>query len=108
MLDRSCNGLLLYPRSLYIYFGLGFLLVHKTGLPVLSQCYSVLSLLVDAGCSVGITAFCGTDVGDVGGAELEEPVDKPEDNDRYVVLRAAFYPSAILDELWFLATGPLV
>ena len=36
-----------------------------------------LSLLVDAGCSVGITASCGTDVGDVGVAELEEPVDKP-------------------------------
>ena len=37
----------------------------------------VLSLLVDAGCTVGITAFCGTGVGDVGVAELEEPGDKP-------------------------------
>ena len=37
----------------------------------------VLSLLVNAGCNVGITAFCGTDVGDVGVAELEEPVNKP-------------------------------
>ena len=36
-----------------------------------------LSLLVDAGCHVGITASCGTDVGDVGVAELEKPVDKP-------------------------------
>ena len=34
-----------------------------------------------------------TDVGNVGVAELEEL-----DNDRYVVLRAAFYPSAIFDE----------
>ena len=33
----------------------------------------VLSLLVDAGCS----AFCNTDVGDVGVAELQELVDKP-------------------------------
>ena len=37
----------------------------------------VLSLLVDAGCIVGTTASCGTDAGDVGVAELEEPVDKP-------------------------------
>ena len=37
----------------------------------------VLSLLVDAGCNVGITASCNTDVGDVGVAELEELVDKP-------------------------------
>ena len=37
----------------------------------------VLSLLVDAGCNVGITSSCGTDVGDVGVAGLEEPVDKP-------------------------------
>ena len=37
----------------------------------------VLSLRVDAGCNVGITASCGIDVGDVGVAELEDPVDKP-------------------------------
>ena len=36
-----------------------------------------LSFLVDAGCNVGITASCNTDVGDVGVAELEELVDKP-------------------------------
>ena len=36
----------------------------------------VLSLLVISG-NVGIIASCGTDVGDVGVAELEEPVDKP-------------------------------
>ena len=36
----------------------------------------VLLLLV-TGCNVGITASCGTDVGDVGVAELEEPVDEP-------------------------------
>ena len=37
----------------------------------------VLSLLVDAGCCVGIKASCGKAVGDVGVAELEEPVDRP-------------------------------
>ena len=37
----------------------------------------VLSLLVDAGCCVGTTDSCNTDVGVVGAAELEEPVDKP-------------------------------
>ena len=67
-----------------------------------------LSLLVDAGCNVGTTAFCNTDVGDVGVAELEELVDKTRDNHWYVFRRAALYPSAIFDELWFLATSPLV
>ena len=37
----------------------------------------VLSLLVDAGCNVGNTASCNTDVGDVSVAVLEELVDKP-------------------------------
>ena len=37
----------------------------------------VLSFLVDAGCNVGTTASCNTDVGDLGVAELEELVDKP-------------------------------
>ena len=32
-----------------------------------------LSLLVDAGCNVGTTTSCNTDVGDVGVAVLEEP-----------------------------------
>ena len=37
----------------------------------------ILSLLVDAGCCVGVTASCDADVGEVSEAELEEPVDKP-------------------------------
>ena len=37
----------------------------------------ILSLLVDAGCNVGITSSCNSDVGDVGVAGLEELVDKP-------------------------------
>ena len=51
----------------------------------------LLSLLVDAGPNVGITAPCGTDVVDVSVTELE-------DSDRHVVLRAAFYSFAIFDE----------
>ena len=37
----------------------------------------VLSLRVVAGTNVGITESCGRDAGDVGVAELEEPVDQP-------------------------------
>ena len=37
----------------------------------------VISLRVDAGRHVEITASCGGDAGDVGVAELEEPVDRP-------------------------------
>ena len=36
-----------------------------------------LSLLVDAGYSVGVTVSCDEDVGDVGEDELEELVDRP-------------------------------
>ena len=36
----------------------------------------ILSLLVDAGCSVGVTASCDEDVGDVGEDEVEELVDR--------------------------------
>ncbi len=44
-----------------------------------SPCTSslILSLLVDAGCSVGVTASCDEDAGDVGEDELEELVDRP-------------------------------
>ena len=52
-----------------------FLLVHATGSPI--SVLLELSLLVDAGCNVGTTASCNTDVGDVGVAELGELVDKP-------------------------------
>ena len=37
----------------------------------------MLSLLVDAGCSVGVTAPCDEEKGDVGEDELEELVDRP-------------------------------
>ena len=33
---------------------------------------------------------------------------KMRDNEWYVVRRGAFYPSAFLDEMWFLTTGPVV
>ena len=37
----------------------------------------VLSLLVGAGCSVGVTVSCDEDVGEVGEDEFEELVDRP-------------------------------
>ena len=67
----------------------------------------ILSVLVDTGCCEGITASCGKDVGDVGEAELEKPVDG-QGQRSYVVRRVAFYSSSIFDELWFLTTGPMV
>ena len=68
----------------------------------------VLSLLVDAGCNVRITASCNTDVGDVSVAELEELVDKPGTtiSTQFSVLH--FYPSAMFNESWFLTSGPMV
>ena len=68
----------------------------------------ILSLLIDAGCCVGVTASCDEDVRDASTTKLKVLINKPKDNDWYVVLRAALYPSAIFDELWFLTTGPLV
>ena len=99
---RSRNG---FPRTFSLspfFFVLffGFCWFMATGLhAVLLE----LSLLVDAWCS----ASCNTDVGDVGVAELEELVDKPGTTIGHVVRRVAFYPSAIFDELWYLACGPL-
>ena len=51
---------------------------------------------------------CNTDVGDVGVAELEELVDKPGTTIGAWFSVLFFYPSAVFDELWFLATGLLV
>ena len=45
-----------------------------------------------------LSAFCGTGVGDVGVAELRA-WRQTKCNGRYVVLRAALYPSAIFDEM---------
>ena len=94
---RPCVLELFRPQDLP-WIILTILAGHATGLPVLSRCphfffvflVSVgsgdgspharslaLSLRVDAGHNVGITASCGGDAGDVGVAELEEPVDKP-------------------------------
>ena len=66
-----------------------------------------LSLLVDAGCCVRVTASCDEDVGDVGEDELEEHVDRRgTTNDTwFAVLHSIFL--AIFDEMWFLATGPM-
>ena len=37
----------------------------------------ILSLLVGAGCSVGVTVYCDEDVREVGEDEVEELVDRP-------------------------------
>ena len=55
----------------------------------------VPSLLADAGCNVGTTASCNTDVGDVGVSEVQELVDRPGNNHWYVVLRVAIDSFAI-------------
>ena len=53
-----------------------------------------LALLVDAGCIAEITASCGTDVGDVGVAGLEEIVDRPgtTKGTSFAVLQLIFLP----------------
>ena len=73
---KSRNG---FPRtlSLSFEFGLSVSTGQRDGSPRTLSMPLVLSLLVDAGCCVGITASCDKDVGDVGAAELEEPVDRP-------------------------------
>ena len=53
--------------------GFRFLLVDESSRTSLLM----LSLLVDAGCCVGIAASCGIDVGDASEDELEELVDRP-------------------------------
>ena len=54
----------------------------------------MLSLLVDAGCCVGIAASCGIDVGDAGEDELEELVDRPRTTNgtKFDVLQSIFLP----------------
>ena len=54
----------------------------------------MLSLLVDAECSVGVTVSCDEDVGDVGEDELEELVDRPgtTSGTQFAVLQSIFLP----------------
>ena len=54
----------------------------------------ILSLLVNRGCNAGITASCGTDVGDVGEDELEELADRPGTTNGtwFAVLHSIFLP----------------
>ena len=60
--------------SLSSFLGFRFLLVHATSFPVLLHSY--FSLLVNAGCSVGVTLSCDEDVGEVAENEEEELVDR--------------------------------
>ena len=75
---RSRNGFL-RTLSLSSFSWEGFLIAAgpRDGSPRILSMPLVLSLLVDAGCCVGMKASCGKDVGDVGVAELEEPVNRP-------------------------------
>ena len=67
-----------------------------------------LSLLVDAGCSVGVTASCDDDAGEAGEDELEELVDRPGTTNGTSFSVLHFIRLSFFDELWFLTTGPLV
>ena len=62
-----------------------------------------LSLLVDAECS----ASCNTDDGDAGVDELQELLEKPGTTIGKKFAVFALYSSAIFDDLWLLASGPL-
>ena len=68
----------------------------------------MLSLLVNAGCSVGVTLSCDEDAGEASADEFEESVDRPGTTNAtwFTVLQSIFLP--LFDEMWFLTTGPMV
>ena len=72
---RSRNGSLRTPSLSSFYLGFRFLLVHATSFLELHHSHT-LSLPVDAGCCVTVTASCDEDVRHVGEDELEELVDR--------------------------------
>ena len=56
--------------------------------------FSLILSLVDAGCSVGVTASCDEDVADVGEDELDELVDRlgTTNGTQFAVLHSIFLP----------------
>ena len=64
----------------------------------------ILSLLVDAGCSVGVTVSCDEEVGEDEGEEL---IDRPRTTMGTQFCVAIDLP-AIFDEMWFLTSGPML
>ena len=74
MADHATSFLVL-PRCLHFYLGFSVSAGPCNRFPCTSSL--ILSLLVDAGCSVGVTVSCDEDVGDEGEGELEELVDRP-------------------------------
>ena len=64
--------------------------------------------LLQNGISVYVTVSCDEDVGKVGEDEAEEVVNRPRDNEWYKVCCVAIAFIAIFDEMWFLATRPMV
>ena len=104
---RSRNGFLrTSSRCLHFCLVFWFLLVHATGLP--STVLLVLSLLVDAGCNVGTYCFLRYWCRRCRCSWAWRACRQTRDNDWYVVLQAAFCSSATFDEMWFLASDPLV
>ena len=95
---RSCDE---FPRTsslLTFLFGFSVSAGPCDRLPCTSTL--LLSLLVGVGWSVGVTVSCNEDVWVVSEDEVEELVDRPEDNERYVVRCVAIDLPAIFDEMW--------
>ena len=55
-----------------------------------------------------IIVSCDEDVEEAGEDKVEELVDRPRDNEWYIVRCFAFDSFAIFGEMWFLTTGPVV
>ena len=64
----------------------------------------ILSLLIDAGRSVRVTASCHIDVGDAGGDESLKSLSTDQ-RQRMVLRCVALHLPAIFDFMWFLTTG---
>ena len=89
----------------HFYLGFRFLLICAT-VPCANDSSLVLSLLLVAGCCVEVTVSCDEDVREVD--EEEELADKPSMTNGTCFDVSQWIFLAFLDEMWFLATGPMV
>ena len=92
----QATGISVLVRCPHFYFGFSVFAGPCDKFPCTSSL--VLSLLVDAGYSVGVTVSCNEDVGEVGEDEVEELVDGTLDNEWHLVLRKTLI-FAVLDEV---------
>ena len=99
ILADHATSFLVLLRCHHFYLGFLFLLVHTTGFLYTSSL--ILSLLVDAGCSVGVTAFLRWSCRRSKWRWSWRTRQKTRDNEWHVV-------RSIFDEMWFLTTGPKV